>query len=93
MRKVPVGKGLLDCLYYCPGAECAKTVYILNDSVCDCINCPTAASWFSPSGGLPSYLPTDRQTYSRYRPYSTDTFSLGCPSLAPKWLMVRSFLD
>lgn len=43
--EVPVGKGLLDCLYYCPGAECAKTVYILNDSVCDCINCEDEGSF------------------------------------------------
>eukprot|EP00435_Cladocopium_sp_Y103_P018851 s3540_g4.t1 len=32
-----------ECVYFCPGAPCGKHVQILNNSVCDCVNCEDEA--------------------------------------------------
>eukprot|EP00435_Cladocopium_sp_Y103_P016218 s2906_g4.t1 len=34
-----------ECIYFCPGAFCGKHVQILNNSVCDCVNCEDEANW------------------------------------------------
>ena len=35
-----------ECLYACPsGASCAKHVQVLNNSVCDCLDCEDEANW------------------------------------------------
>eukprot|EP00435_Cladocopium_sp_Y103_P060452 s824_g22.t1 len=34
-----------ECIYFCPGASCGKHVQILNNSVCDCVNCEDEADW------------------------------------------------
>ena len=58
LRDKPIPTIPPECLYFCPsGASCAKHVQVLNNSVCDCLDCEDEADWSCETCQCPSTEP------------------------------------
>ena len=58
LRDKPIPTIPPECLYFCPsGASCAKHVQVLNNSVCDCLDCEDEADWSCETCQCPSTAP------------------------------------